>query len=157
MRTSDVAASRRHRPMPALLCVVAVAAVALAGGTAAWGAAKSPCKLVTVAEAAKVLGAPVAAKKVKTNSVDGCFYTHGARTLSVGVRAISRGLFDTEAQADPGPVVAVSGIGSDAYSIADATALLVWTHGTELVVQIVGDATALKDDKMLAKKALSRL
>ena len=94
---------------------------------------------------------------MKNGTGEGCFYTHGTMTLAVRVSAISRGLFASEAKAAPGPVVPVSGIGSAAYSIADATALLVWTHGTELAVQIVGDATALKDEKMLAKKAVSRL
>ena len=141
----------------------ALTTVALAAAPSAWGAVKNPCALVTQGDATKVFGAPSGpGTPVKTSTRTGCYYKHGTEVLSVSVRAVSRSLFVAEAKADPGPVVPVQGFGSVAYSIAVGTTLLVWTHGTELAVELSGATTArpvnpLKIDEMLARKALRRL
>ncbi len=120
--------------------------------------AVSPCKVVTAADAAAALGGPVGKPKVQTLGLyQSCTYSHGAATLTVQTRAISKSDFVKSAKANPPPVKpVVIGSGAVAYSAAGFT-LLVWRNGTEATFTVVGAGNSLAAATKLAKKVVSRI
>jgi hypothetical protein len=138
--------------------LVAVAALAAVGASSAH-AAKSPCALVTAADASHALGVTV--KKPKLQNLGlfvSCFYaTSSTKSVTVQTRTISRNDFDRSAKANPGPVKHLAGIGSDAYSVGGGSTLLVWKNGTGVTLLVLGMPNALTTEKALAAKAAARL
>ncbi len=119
---------------------------------------KSPCKLVTANDAKNALGTTFAAGKLQTLGLyQSCRYAKGTRSLTVLERQLSRSDFDKSAKKNPGPVVYVTGIGSDAYSAGAGSTLLVWKHGIELTLLATGVSNPLKAEKTLGKVAAGRL
>jgi hypothetical protein len=126
--------------------------------SSASAAVTSPCKLVTSANAQHALGAAVGAGKLRTVGLyRSCTYMKGARSVIVLERKLTRSAFDTSAKKNPGPVVHVVGIGSDAYSAGGGSTLLLWKNGTELTVLVTGVSHTLSAEKTLGKIAASRL
>ena len=139
------------------LAVLALTA-ALVGAASASASVKSPCQLITGADATKALGVAVGAGKAETAGLyRACLYTAGTKGLTVLVRQISRSTFDESAKKNPGPVVHLAGIGSDAYSVKGGSGVLVWKNGTEVTVVVSGLGKALKAEETLAKAAAGRL
>ncbi|MGD0197448.1 MAG: hypothetical protein ABSC56_06030 [Solirubrobacteraceae bacterium] len=137
--------------------VVLVAFLALVAAAPAGASVKSPCALVTAANATKALGVTVpASTPEKLGLYEACTYASGGKRLTVLVRGLTRTVFDLSAKSNPGPVVHVSGIGSDAYSAAGPT-LLLWKSGTEVTVLATGVANALTVEESLGRTAASRL
>jgi hypothetical protein len=121
-------------------------------------AVNTPCKLVTRADAERALGAAVKGGKVLTVSrYRECIYTKGAKGVVVLVRKLSRSGFDKTATKNPGPVVHLGGIGSDADSVAGGSGLLLWKTGTEVTVTVDGASDTLAAEKMLGRIAAARL
>ena len=142
------------------ITVIAVAVALLAAAAASSAhAAKSPCALVTAADASKVLGVTVAKPKLQNlGAFLSCFYsTKSTKSVTVQTRAISRSDFDRSAKANPGPVKHLAGIGSDAYSVAGGSTLLVWKNGTGVTLLVLGMPNALATEKALAAKVAARL
>ncbi|HST15379.1 MAG TPA: hypothetical protein VLJ44_11080, partial [Gaiellaceae bacterium] len=111
----------------------------------------NPCKLVTAADAKVALGAtPSKPQSLPAGRYQSCMYTAKSLRLVVLVRRISKSVFVKSANANPKPVVAVSGIGSSAYSVGGGASLLVWKNGTEAAFSIVGIGNSLKRDEQLA-------
>ena len=138
----------------ALVVVALLAAVAASSASAA----KSPCALVTAADASKALGATVGKPKLQNLGVFvSCFYSAGTKSVTVQSRAISRGDFDKSAKANPGPVKHLAGIGSDAYSVGGGSTLLLWKNGTAVTLLAIGTPNALATEKALAAKVAGRL
>jgi hypothetical protein len=140
-----------------LLTLIALL-VALALLPAASAGVKSACALVTAADAAKALGGPTGRGKHQILGLyDSCTYTAKSKTLTVQTRQLSRSDFERSAKANPGPVVRVSGLGSDAFSVAGGVSLLVWKNGTAVTLLLLGINPALPVEKQLAKIAVSRI
>jgi len=138
--------------------VVLTAAVALVGAATASASVKSPCKLIAPADATKALGVAAGAGKSETVGLyKACLYTAGTKGVIVLVRQISRSTFDKSAKANPGPVVHLNGIGTDAYSVKGGSGILLWKNGTEVTVDVSGLGKALKADETLGKAAAARL
>jgi len=138
--------------------VVLTTVVVLVGAASAAAGVKSPCKLITAADATKALGVAAGAGKSETVGLyQACVYTAGTKSVIVLVRQMSRSTFDKSAKANPGPVVHLNGIGSDAYSVKGGSGLLVWKDGTEVTVDVSGLGKALKADETLGKAAAGRL
>lgn len=166
-RIADVVAAwrrsdRKKRQIPRSAVVAATAAaVVVVGGVGAGPArasTKNPCKLVTANDAKKALGVTVAAGKPQTVGLyQSCRYANGTKSLGVLERQLSRADFDKSAKKNPGPVVHVAGIGTDAYSAGGGTTLLLWKHGIELTLLATGVTNPLKTEKALGKTAASRL
>jgi hypothetical protein len=139
------------------LVVLAVAAAVL-GAASASASVPSPCTLIKTADATKALGvATGAGKSAKLGLYQACLYTAGAKGVVVLVRQISRSTFDKSATANPGPVVRLNGIGSDAYSVKGGAGLLLWKNGTEVTIAVSGLGKALPAEETLGKAAASRL
>jgi hypothetical protein len=137
--------------------IVLVAFVSLVAAAPAGASVKNPCGLITAANATKALGVTVPASKPETLGLyQACSYASGGKRLTVLVRDLTRAKFDKSAKANPGPVVHVNGIGSDAYSAAGPT-LLLWKSGTEVTVLASGVAKALTVEESLGRTAASRL
>ena len=133
-------------------------AVALVGAASASAGAKSPCKLITATDATKALGVSAGAGKTEAVGLyKECLYTAGSKGVVVLVRQFSRSNFDKSAKANPGPVVHLSGICDDAYSVKGGSAVLVWKNGTEVTVAVTGVGKALNAEEALAKAAAARL
>jgi len=146
---------RYGRPVIRALVVVALLAAVAASSASA---AKSPCALVTAADASKALGAKVGKPKLQNLGVFvSCFYSAGLKSVTVQSRAISRSDFDKSAKANPGPVKHLAGIGSDAYSVGGGSTLLVWKNGTAVTLLAIGTPNALTTEKALAAKVAARL
>jgi hypothetical protein len=130
--------------MTALLAVVLVAV--------------SPCKIVTAADAAAVLGGPVGKPKAEALGLyQSCTYLRGTRALTVQTRPIGQADFVRSAKANPKPIVSVPGLGTPAYFVANFV-LLVWRHGREVTFSISGTSgSPLAAEKALAKKVLGRI
>jgi hypothetical protein len=138
--------------------VVLASTIALVGAASASASVKSPCKLITAADATKALGVAAGTGKAETVGLyKACLYTAGTKGVIVLVRQISRSTFDKSAKANPGPVVHLNGIGSDAYSVKGGSGLLLWENGTEVTVDVSGLGKALKVDETLGKAAAGRL
>ena len=138
--------------------LAALALLALAFPAAGSSATANPCKVVTAADATKVLGSKVAPGKAQTLGLfQSCFYSAGTKSVTVQTRQIDKADFVTSAKANPGPVVAVPGLGAAAYSAAGGSTLLVWKRGTEVTLLAFGVTPALTAEKALAKSALARL
>jgi len=147
---------RYGRPVIRALVVVAILAAVAASGASA--AAKSPCALVTAADATKALGAKVGKPKLQNlGEFVSCFYSAGLRSVTVQSRSISRSDFDKSAKANPGPVKHLAGIGSDAYSVGGGSTLLLWKNGTAVTLLAIGTPNALATEKALAAKVAARL
>ena len=112
----------------------------------------NPCKVVTSVNARAALGATVpAATPISVGLYQNCTYrTATGKTLIVLVRKLSQPDFDKSAKANPGKVVAVTGIGSAAFSVQGST-LLFWRNGTEVTLSIVGVPGPLQTEERLAK------
>jgi hypothetical protein len=148
----------RRFAVGAATTAIAVVAVGGVGVGSARAGAKSPCKLVTAEDAKRALGVSVAAGKLQTVGLyQSCRYASGARSLGILERQLSRADFDKSARKNPGPVVHVAGIGTDAYSAGGGTALLLWKHGIELTLLATGVTNPLKTEKALGRTAASRL
>jgi hypothetical protein len=118
----------------------------------------SPCKLVTRANVKHALGAAVGSGKLRTvGRYRSCTYTKGARGVVVLERKLTRSAFVKSAKKNPGPVVHVAGIGSDAYSAGGGSTLLLWKNGTEVTVLVTGVSHTLATEKTLGRIAASRL
>jgi hypothetical protein len=139
--------------------IATLAAVAAVASPAAFSAAlPSPCMLVSAADAKAALG--VAAGKptlLKAGLYQSCIYGTSSKRLVVLARRLSKPDFTRSAKANPGPVVAVAGIGSSAYSTGGGASLLVWKNGTEVSFSIVGIHAPLHAEEQLAKKAVTKL
>lgn len=143
-----------RRVIRALVVVALLAAVAASSASAA----KSPCALVTAADASKALGATVGKPKLQNLGVFvSCFYAAGTKSVTVQSRSISRSDFDKSAKANPGPVKHLAGIGSDAYSVGGGSTLLLWKNGTAVTLLAIGTPSALTTEKALATKVAARL
>ena len=138
---------------------VAAAATAVIVTAPAAVAAKSPCSLVTAADAKAALGTAVKRPKLQNLGLfASCFYaTSSAASVTVQSRAIDRATFVKSAKANPGPVKAVAGLGGTAFSAAAGSTLLVWKNGTAVTILVLGTANPLASEETLAKKALARL
>jgi len=113
---------------------------------------------VTASDAKSALGVTFAAGKLQAVGLyESCRYSNGTRSLTVLERQLSRSDFDKSAKKNPGPVVHITGIGSDAYSVGGASTLLLWKHGTELTLLATGVGNPLKAEKTLGKAAAGRL
>jgi len=113
---------------------------------------------VTASDAKSALGVTFAAGKLQAVGLyQSCRYSNGTRSLTVLERQLSRSDFDKSAKKNPGPVVHITGIGSDAYSVGGASTLLLWKHGTELTLLATGVGNPLKAEKTLGKAAAGRL
>jgi hypothetical protein len=138
--------------------LAALALLGLALPASGAGATANPCKVVTAADAAKVLGGKVAPGKAQSLGLfQSCFYNAGTKSVTVQTRQIAKADFVTSAKANPGPVVAVPGLGAAAYSAAGGSTLLVWKNGTEVTLLAFGVSPAMTAEKALAKSALARL
>jgi hypothetical protein len=138
--------------------VILATAAALVGAASASAGVKSPCKLVTTADATKALGVPAGVGKAATVGLyQACQYLVGSKGVIVLVRPLSRSNFDKSAKLNPGPVVHLGGIGSDAYSVKGGAGVLVWKSGTEVTVAVAGLGKALNAEEALARAAAARL
>jgi hypothetical protein len=138
--------------------IVLVIAVAIVGAASASAAVKSPCKLITAADATKALGVSAGAGTTeKIGLYQSCIYMAGAKGVIVLERQFSRANFDKSAKANPGPVVHLNGIGSDAYSVKGGSAVLLWKNGTEVTVAVSGLGKPLNANETLARAAATRL
>ena len=132
-------------------------AIALVSAAPAWARLKSPCVLISAANAKHALGVTFAASKPeKLGLYQACRYVHGAKAVIVLDRRLTRAAFVKSAKKNPGPVVHVAGIGSDAYSAGGPT-LLLWKNGTEVTVLVEGGSSPLRAEKKLGKIAAGRL
>jgi hypothetical protein len=138
--------------------VVLAITVALVGAVTASAAVKSPCKLVTTADATKALGVSAGAgTSEKLGLYQACIYMAGTKGVIALVRPFSRSNFDKSAKLNPGPVVHLNGIGSDAYSVKGGEGVLVWKNGTEVTVAVSGLGKVLNAEETLARAAAARL
>jgi hypothetical protein len=136
-------------------CAVAVVIVAPAAFPAS---TPNPCKLVSAADVKASLGAAVGKPAlVAAGRYQSCIYGSSSKRLVVLSRRLSKPDFMRSAKANPGPVVAVAGIGSSAYSTGGGASLLVWKNGTEVSFSIVGIHAPLHAEEQLAKKAVTKL
>jgi hypothetical protein len=139
-----------------VLLVASAAAVVVAAPAGA--AIKGPCALITPTDVSAALSAKAGVPTAATVGLyESCDYVAGAKHLVILDRKMTRTLFDTSAKKNPGPVVHISGIGSDAYSAQGGAALLMWKAGTELTILVTGEANALKAEEALGRDAASRL
>ena len=127
----------------------------VAAATAHSGAVPA-CKLVAPADAKTVLGGAAAPEAQTLGLYSSCTYRRGGITLTVQTRALSKADFVKSAKANPKPVVAVTGLGTPAYSAAGSV-LLVWRNGVEANFLIFGGGKGLADEKALAKRVVKRL
>jgi hypothetical protein len=138
-----------------LLATFVIAAVSTAP---AWATAKGPCTLITPANVSAALGTKAGAPVAATVGLyESCQYTAGAKHVVILDRKLTETVFDKSAKKNPGPVVHLSGIGSDAYSAQGGAALLMWENGTELTILVTGGTNALKVEETLGRDAASRL
>jgi hypothetical protein len=138
-----------------LLAAIVIAVVATAP---AWASAKGPCTLITPANVSAALGTKAGAPVAATVGLyESCDYVAGSRHVIILDRKLTKSVFDTSAKKNPGPVVHLSGIGSDAYSAQGGAALLMWKNGTELTILVAGGTNALKAEETLGRDAASRL
>jgi hypothetical protein len=134
------------------------AAAAIASPAAFSASPPSPCKLVSAADAKASLGVAVGKPTlVKAGLNESCLYGTSSKRLIVLSRRLSKSDFTRSAKANPGPVVAVAGIGSSAYSAGGGASLLVWKNGTEVSFSIFGIHAPLHAEEQLAKKAVAKL
>ncbi len=143
-----------------LLAVLLVAAALLAVPAATAGRlAKSPCALVTAADAKRALGAAVGRPKLQTLGLyRSCTYSSKAGgSVTVQTRQIDRATFVRSAKANPGPVKLIGGLGGLAFSAGAGSTLLVWKHGTAVTLLVLGTPSPLASERKLAAKALARL
>lgn len=137
--------------------VLLVAYLVLVAAAPAGASVANPCTLISAANATKALGLTVpTSKPEKLGLYQACTYSSGGKRLTILVRSLTRANFDKSAKANPGPVVHVNGIGSDAYSAAGPT-LLLWRSGTEVTVLATGVAKALAVEESLGRTAAERL
>ena len=135
------------------------AVVAVIATPAAFSASTpNPCKLVSTADAKASLGAAVGKPTLlPAGRYQSCIYGTSSKRVIVLARRLSKSDFTKSAKANPGPVVAVPGIGSSAYSAGGGTSLLVWKNGTEVSFSIFGVHAPLHAEERLAKKAVAKL
>lgn len=147
-----------RRSILPVACGLVLAITTAGSALARPDSAPNPCKLVTSADAKVALGAtPSKPQLLPLGLYQSCSYTAKSLRLVVLVRRISKSAFVKSAKANPKPVVAVSGIGSSAYSVGGGASLLVWRNGTEAAFSIVGIGNSLKRDEQLARKVVGRL
>jgi hypothetical protein len=133
----------------AMCCLVASASAS--------ASVTSPCKLINAANASTTLGVSVAASGLQKRGLyESCVYFRGSKGVVVLVRHLSHANFVTSAKKNPGPVVHVSGVGSDAYSVK-GPGLLVWQDGTEITLLVSGIPNALTAEKKLGRIATAQL
>jgi hypothetical protein len=143
-----------------LIVGVTALAAAVVSPVASTTVTTSPCTLVTAADARASLGASVEKSKLpEAGLYQSCRYsTKTSKDLVVLARPLGKSDFTKSAKANPGPIVAVPGIGDAAYSVGGGgTTLLVWKNGTELVISIHGVGAALHAEEQLARKVIGRL
>ena len=140
-----------------VLAAFATAAM-LVSSAASSASPPNPCKLVTATDAKAALGSAVGKPHLLAAGLyQSCTYsTTSSKRLVVLVRQLGKSAFTKSAKANPGPVVAVSGIGSSAYSVGGAS-LLVWKNGTEASFSIFGAGAPLRAEERLAKKVVAKL
>ncbi len=141
-----------------VLAAFATAAM-LVSSAASSASPPNPCKLVTAADAKAALGSAVGKPQLLAAGLyQSCTYsTTSSKRLVVLVRQLGKSAFTKSAKANPGPVVAVSGIGSSAYSVGGGASLLVWKNGTEASFSIFGAGAPLRAEERLAKKVVGKL
>ena len=139
--------------------ITAFATAAVIASPAAFSAlTPNPCKLISAADAKAALGAAVGKPLLlPAGRYQSCIYTASSKRLVVLARTLGKSDFTRSAKANPGPVVAVAGIGSSAYSAGGGASLLVWKNGAELAVSIFGIHAPLHAEEQLAKKAVAKL
>ena len=138
VETGNYAARRMRFWNPVVVSAALAAGVAVAGRTAgaspvpAAAAPKGPCKLVTVNEAGKILGTPVAAGRQKTRTAQGitgdrCVWsakkkgTGGLKGRPLELEVVVEsgttlvGEYNSARSADPTETEAVPGLGDDAF------------------------------------------
>jgi len=138
---------------PVLLLVV------LASVPVASAASPNPCKVVTPADATKVLGVKVGAGKAQTLGLyESCFYSAGTKSLTVQTRQIDKADFVKSAKANPGPVAPLAGVGAgaSAYTAAGGLSVLAWKNGNEVTFLYIGVTPPAAQKAALAKTALGR-
>ena len=139
---------------------ITAVAVALVAAVPSLAATKSPCKLMTASNAAKVLGgAPAGPGEAhKVSGIPTCEYTKGSKAVTIEVMGVVvRTVFDTEGKAAPKPAAHLNGIGSDAYSVDGGQDLMVWKNNVELYFVTAGLKQPLPGLKVAAKAAIGRL
>jgi hypothetical protein len=144
----------RHLSIPITTVVALVAAVPSLATT------KSPCKLMSASNAAKVLGgAPAGPGKAhKVSGIPTCEYTRGSKAVTIEfMGVVTRTVFDTEGKAAPKPVAHLNGIGSDAYSVDGGQDLMVWKKNVELYFVTAGLKQPLPGLKAAATAAIARI
>jgi hypothetical protein len=149
------ALSLRHLSIP-----IATVAVALVATVPSLAATKSPCKLMTASDAAKVLGGAPAGPGTahKVSGIPTCEYTTGSKAVTIDVMGVVvRMVFDTEGKAAPKPVAHLNGVGSDAYSVDGGQDLMAWKNSVELYFVTAGLKQPLPGLKVAAKAAIGRL
>jgi hypothetical protein len=140
--------------------ITTLAAAAVVASPAAFSApTPSPCKLVSAADAKASLGVAVGKPiLLPAGRYQSCIYGAASKTrLVILTRRLSKPDFTKSAKANPGPVVAVAGIGSSAYSAGGGASLLVWKNGTEVALSIFGIHAPLHAEEQLAKEAVAKL
>ena len=156
--------------MRAGLAAVLVA-VAVTIGAAAAPAATNPCALVTSADAAAVLEAPVGPTHARAvryrpplrrprHPMLDCIYRARAgpsRGAIVTTEPLTRSAFALVIAQQPDPVTKVAGLGGLAYIAGPHRLLMAWKHGTALYVSVDGTANPVTREKRLARGALGRL
>ena len=136
--------------------LVLAATLAVVASATASAALKSPCALVTAADAKSALGVSFGSGKAeKLGLYQACVYTSAKNGLSILARQTTRSSFDRSAKANPGKIVHVSGIGADAYRAGPA--FLLWKDGTEVSLLASGFANPLKAEETLGRAAAGRL
>jgi hypothetical protein len=140
-----------------LISTFAVAAI-VASPAAFSASTPSPCKLVSAADAKASLGVAVGKPMLlPAGRYQSCIYGAASKRLVVLTRRLSKPDFTKSAKMNPGPVVAVAGIGSSAYSTGGGASLLVWKNGIEVSFGIFGIHAPLHAEEQLAKKAVAKL
>jgi hypothetical protein len=145
----------RHLPIP-----IAALAVALLAAVPTLAATKSPCKLMSASNAAKVLGGPPTGpgKAHKVSGIPTCEYTRGSKAVTIEfMGVVARTVFDTEGKAAPKPVAHLNGIGSDAYSVDGGQDLMAWKNSVELYFVTAGLKQPLPGLKAAAMAAIGRV
>src|SRR5439155_21184596 len=138
--------------------LLVVAATLLAVAPAASGSTRSPCVLVTAADAGKALSTTVGRGKAQTLGLyKACTYTKGRKALTVLVRQIDKATFEKSAKKNPPPVFPIPGIGDEAFSAGGGSALLVWKKGTEVTFTFIGVSPVVQTQKDVANAARKRL
>jgi hypothetical protein len=142
-----------------LVTASVLGALALAAAPSSLAATTDPCVLITVADASTVLGAKPPKSKAKPAGVyKTCTYTFKRKTLTVQTRTVaSKAAFVKSANANPGGVFPIHGIGADAFSAGGGTVLLVWANGVEVTFKFGGVNPFVATQQSLAKTAVDRL